>query len=356
MKRYDTYLLFLVLGFFLPALVWLALVQFQLGAPTESSRWPFELYQRKLPLAEAMPSPKVIIASGSSGLFSLSARQIEEKTSVKTVNLGTWAGLGLDYLLTQVKSVTRPGDIVLLTLEYAYYAENGAPNDAFLDYLVARDVDYFGSLSYQEQLRYAFAMSPGRLLEGLRAKLHPPAPRPRSDGYEANTVDNYGDETINRESNKDAALIARLASQPPLFVLKEGILEESVAWEQLAEFIRWCEREGVVLLASYPATLFFDDYEQLQALEAAEEIAAFFAGYDVPVLGSVFEFMYDSDLFYDTAYHLTDHGRRLHTDTIVELMYPYLAAAVPELKLAKRERDTPTPSAQSMSGFATSGR
>src|SRR5215216_5398631 len=84
-ERHGLYLAAMALGLVLPTLLWYALVTFQMGAPTESTRWIKEIYDIKLAKATQRNSPKLLIVSGSNGLFGISAQQIERETGFPTV-------------------------------------------------------------------------------------------------------------------------------------------------------------------------------------------------------------------------------------------------------------------------------
>ncbi len=321
MQRYNGYLIALVAGFVGPALLWAALVFFQFGAPTETSRWAAEIYARKIARAESIAGPKLIVAAGSSALFNIRTEQIEQETGVPTVNLGTHAGLGLDYLLWRLKQVAKPNDIILLPLEYYLYQDSRRPGEDLIDHVFARDRAYFDALPLTERIRFVYAMSPARLLTGLRARFDPPAPQPGF--YEASTLNAYGDETTNLESNRVEGVFARDIVEP-LSVFLTGIPETSSAWPELADLIAWTKERDITLWASFPATLAFPEYQQPVAQEVLQQIVAFYASQGVLVLGSPEEFMYDISLMFDTRYHLTQKGMTINTEKIVGLLEPEL--------------------------------
>ena len=73
----------------------------------------------------------------------------------RTVNLGTHAALGTAYILHLAQAVAKPGDTVLLVLEYELYnygkVDQTWADKLLVDYLVSRDPAYLRRLSPGEQ-------------------------------------------------------------------------------------------------------------------------------------------------------------------------------------------------------------
>src|SRR5689334_19595590 len=121
-----------------------ALVYWQLGVPTRSTVWAYEINQKKLARAASIQKPKLLLVGGSATLFGVQAELIEKTLHYPTVNLGTHASLGLPYMCHLTKQAAKPGDTVVLAFEYNTYNFGLVRRDAvFVDYLLARDPAYF---------------------------------------------------------------------------------------------------------------------------------------------------------------------------------------------------------------------
>jgi len=75
-------------------------------------------------LCSKMKSSKIIILSGSNGLYNIDAKKIEDELKIPCMNFGLHAGMRLDWLLDVGRRIVHPGDILVLPLEQSYY-ENG---------------------------------------------------------------------------------------------------------------------------------------------------------------------------------------------------------------------------------------
>ncbi|MGK7894653.1 MAG: hypothetical protein AB4372_13765, partial [Xenococcus sp. (in: cyanobacteria)] len=133
--KLKKYLFQVLLGFLISTLVFLSLVSFQIGSPTESSRWIYEINTIKSRIAKSINQPKLIVVSGSNGLFGISCKMIQKETEFPCVNGASNAGLQLDYILDFAQNLASERDTVLLALEYGmykYYNDNTV-NDVLID-------------------------------------------------------------------------------------------------------------------------------------------------------------------------------------------------------------------------------
>ena len=170
----------LVAGFLLVLVLTLAVFWLNLGVPSGSTRWSFELNQRKRLMLEHVPPPRLLLVGGSATLFGLKAREIEAQTGVHTLNLGTHAALGTALILRVAQQDARPGDTVLLVLEYELYnygkVKQSWAHKLLVDYLVSRDPAFFQSLTLPEKWTVFMLTPTTRLLEGLKNRFRSEPP------------------------------------------------------------------------------------------------------------------------------------------------------------------------------------
>ena len=322
MSRYLRYSLAIVLGWFCAASVWLGAVKVETGAPTESSRWTYEVNTIKQQRAQSSQSPKTVVLGGSNVHFGVRAELIAAATGRPAINMGTLASLEMPYILGWAQGSIKPSDTVLLIFEYELYADTALPNGVFVDYVFARDQQYLKTLAPAEQVGLMLSMRPDRLVEGIRAAILPP--RGLTSGYQAATTDAFGDETVNTEATRTPAQIETLRSIRPLATLLNGLPSDSVAWHELSRFISWCHANDVTVIATFPATVDFAEYRRPRAQSVFTTIRQFYAQQGVPLLGTAGDFMYDWSSFYDTQYHLLDRDARANTARLIGLARPYL--------------------------------
>ncbi len=315
------FILGLTAGLVLGIVVFLALVDAQLGVPTNSSKWAYDIAQKKREIAAAIPGPRLLLSGGSNVTFGLSAQTIESETGMKTVNMGTHAGWDADYQKHWIEQTARPGDTVLLAIEYQLYVDR-IGSEVHDDYILARDPDYFRQMPLLEKIDLATRLSWKRLQKGLNIRRHGEAsPRPHppyTDG--ASFIDAYGDETGNTtvdQSNPDIEEIVK-----PLI---NGITSsDGEGFGEVRRFIAWAKAHDVTVLATFPNVEHRPEYDGANAREAIRTITDFYAAQGVPVIGTAQEAMYAPDQFFELPYHLTHDAAIVRTKKLVPELMPYL--------------------------------
>lgn len=317
---YVKYFRSVLYGFLVGLMIFLLAVFFQIGAPTESSRWIDEIYQIKSSIANSIKTPKLVVVSGSNSHFGISCKMIFTETGVPCVNGATHAGLGIDYILKRSRLLLQPGDLVLLPLEYELYQDYGIPNYVNIDYILSRDPKYLLSVDLVSKLRFLLGISFGRLQQGIVGKLKPP--QPLTIGYQSKTLNQYGDETINRQADMTDQEYQTLNNSKPIKIELE--ITSNHAAKEIENFIEWCHKNDIKVKATWPNTLWFDVYKEPVKQKFFRKIEKIYANAKVSMLGKPEKFMYDKSMFFDTSYHLNDRGVRYRTKQLIELLRPDL--------------------------------
>jgi hypothetical protein len=318
--NYSKYFQLILSGFLIGCILFCLTVYYQIGAPTESSRWDSEIYTIKYRIAQSISTPKLVVVSGSSALFGISCQMIQEDTGVPCVNGGTNAGLGIDYILWQARSLVKPKDIILLPLEYESYIDDGIPKNQVIDYVFSRDLKYLSSVDFITQIRFISGISFERLKIGILAKFNPP--QPLKTVYQSETINDYGDETKNRESDRTIDQINEVDRAKPSPIA--GYLKSSQGMKSIENFIAWCRKNDIEVIATWSNTINFPIYQEQEQQEFFQSIEDFYKRMKVPILSNPTNAMYDKSMFYDTMYHLHDRGRRYRTRQLIDLLRPYL--------------------------------
>ncbi len=82
---------------------------------------------------DSISSPKIIIIGGSNTAFGIDSQMIEDSLHMPVINMGIHVGLGLEYMINEVKSSIKKGDIIVMIPEYnlLFSKTESGKNDAF---------------------------------------------------------------------------------------------------------------------------------------------------------------------------------------------------------------------------------
>ena len=331
MRAARSYLAVFALTGFVLTVLYAAAFVYQLGAPVAAEYWVPEMRMVKLRTAARVPGPKVVIVGGSNALFSLDSALIERQTKRPTTNLSLHASLALPYLLADAASILRPGDTVILSLEYGYYeAVNPSPS-WFASNIMAWDPGYFWRLDLRDRVAFTLSAPAKRVLNGVAAKLAEARLR-RGHGrvvrapdtvvaeaeavwagaatpaaratYSFRSIDRHGDivGNVGAEYTDDVEGLA-----VPTFTYAPE------PWAELRRFYDDCRRRDIGVFIAWPAVPARFGRTAPAVARYVAEIRAHVAALGIPTLGEPSEYALDQRYFYNSIYHLNEEGRALRT-------------------------------------------
>ena len=321
---YIKYLRSVLSGFLFCLAIYLSAVFYQLGVPiSEQNSSIHRVYAFKSSLISSFNQPKLLIIAGSNANAGISCQMIQSATAMPCLNGGIHAGVGLDYMLDRARSWLNPGDVALLPLEYQHYQDDNVPSDRLVDHVMAHDPEYLRSVDLATKIRFLSGVSFERLAQGVVAKIKQPEPS-QAKAISAQEVhkNGYGDNTHQREADLTPELREKIANLKPLPL--SGYLPSSHGMDSIREFVDWCKKHDIKVLATWPNTVWFENYKQPQSQAFFQSIEDFYTSLGVPVLGQPEQAMYDKSMFYDSIYHPHDRGKRQRTEVLINLLRPYL--------------------------------
>lgn len=252
----------------------------------------------------AVPPPRLLLVGGSSLAFGVDSARLERAFGRPVVNLGLHAGLGAELILRQGEAVAREGDLVLLALEGPLLVPDDRGHAATLLELLTLA---------PEAARYLPARAlPGLLDQGLQFI----GKRPRalalwaggqhigaSDIYARSAFNERGDAVghLRRGSRQGGGAHGGLPPIPP-----ESQRRVLARLNLFAERVASRGARAAFSLAPVPED---DRPRQEQRLQAF--VALLRRDLQMPLLDT--PLFYPRDEFFDTAFHLTAHGRRQRT-------------------------------------------
>lgn len=297
--------------------IWLLGIERQLNVGTPGLRWVFDAYQLKIAAANRAQGSRVLIVAGSNAMFGIDSGQLEAYWNRPVINLGVNAGLGLPYILDVSKRIARPGDVILMPMEYALYLDDGSPNAQIIDYVIARDPDYWRRLPLFQRLRFAFGMTPERWLQGLQ---HLPDKAVTTGTYGAHHLDARGDQTHSSARDRTAADRAAVSAAKS-WDYGARAEKEAGGWALISAYAKWAHERGICVIAAPTALLHHDKYDRdPQDVAFYDSVPKRIISAGIPYVGLPKDFMYPAEWFFNTDHHLQDWARVRHTAKLIRLL------------------------------------
>ncbi len=261
--------------------------------------------------AQSIPKPKIILAGGSNLAFGIASDSIEKALNRPVVNLGLYAGFGLDFVLKETLSEVKKGDLVILSPEYYLKHDGDDYSKQMAAYAYSPAYAYVGETDFMDKIkkRASFFVRYTRNLIFYPNRIKSPKIEDKISDYFRKGFSQKGD------------LLAHL-NNPPLRPL--GDLEDlqnqdySSEIESINQFIQAVEQKGGKVFWYYPSyskTGFNKNKIALTFYENQVQNKV-----KCPKINNLQDDIYPDECFYDTHFHLFGSCRIDRTQKLIKLL------------------------------------
>jgi len=266
--------------------------------------------------ANETPGRRIFFTGGSNIAFGVDCKRLENEVKMPVINMGIHVRLGLTYMLNELKSVTRPGDIVFLSLEY-FLDEGNYKLKRRMSWYLPESEGYFaknipGEIAYYFDRRFDNIKNNRQLLFARLTSL--------GGGASSNTDALYARKGF--DANGD--FVAHYTEPQPAEIQERGKFTYQ-HWDGIAklnDFYKWAQANSVkvfLLYPAYPVTEYEKNKEVIQHYhnDLKKELQA-------PVICTPEDFVYPDSLFFDTIYHLNQQGIQQKTDKLLQVIAAHI--------------------------------
>ncbi|MFV1943792.1 hypothetical protein VPH49_23625 [Pseudomonas luteola] len=296
---------------------WLVLLVGQLGHPFVNNLWVEGAYAKKLARAASIREPKIVVVAGSSAMFGVNTKMLEQALGRPAVNLGVNAGILSPYLLIYARQAVHPGDWVILPLEYPLYHDRYEVNQVYQDYWLSHPVTY--GLNAWRLIQLIASTPLERVAQGY---LGVPEGFTVAGLYGAQNLDDWGDQLISRRAERSEAFFSgaqRSAIQH--YGAQANSYNGSWAlWQTFASEVN--QRGGCAVFLPAPMLDRPDYHSDPVERNYYESLSSNARQHGLNYIGEPFDFLRPEDDFFDTNYHLVDEARMDNTARIIEQVKP----------------------------------
>ncbi len=289
-----------------------------LGNSVESDWVHHMLLRKEAALALAPQPPRVLIVGGSGCLFSVDSAVLSRELGKPVINFCTHAGIGLEYFLARARRHARPGDTVLLSIEYrVLHVTDDRPPDLGWKYFTTWDRAYYADLGIPGAFRALYRIPFAGLWESRLAWQRQDSYREvLANSYDVMALTPEGD--LHESIGNRGELIGNVAIQflPPSARSKE----------LLTAFAGWARDHGVDVLATYQAAA-LNPPDHWRAKDYFAQLSAWWASTGIPAAGSPDAALWPSAMFMDTLQHAGPAAAYQHSVRIAAALRPPAAGA-----------------------------
>lgn len=265
---------------------------------------------------------RIIVVGGSSTLFGFNGAIIEKNTNFKFLNLGTHAGLPINYHLDKVLKMAKEGDKIFLPLEFSYYHKTTPYWDNwYIQNMLFWDTNYSQYITKEGILFSMLTTKPTDLIKATAKFLKKQESNPivkweqkeiTPNMYSFLNLDKYGDFCFNLKNS---------FLENPQYIEKN----QEVSDFFIDEFLRAktiLRERGVEIFLIYPPTIKNPNFnlDDENTIKKIDYLKSELKKYNIEILGNPKDYHFDRDLFLDTAYHLNCEGAKQRSLNFLKLL------------------------------------
>ncbi len=267
----------------------------------------------KMHLLDSVPSPRLILMSGSSMAFGVDSDLLSKELEIPVVNASLHFKLGSRFMMDELKATVRKGDIVLITLEYVVTSKGKCEEKlmAVDFYPPAKDWIHFTSFSEEVAAYTTHRLADSKLLVG--EAWSGTRTRPIS-------IDDSTSVFFRKCFAKNGDLLGHLNNPQPKFDVPEisNDVEFSKQINDLNDFEIFAKQKGITVFFTFPSYVESGFERNMPVIKKIEQ--QYRDNLKFPILGSPENSIMDDGYFYDNPFHLNAQGRKIFSSRLIQLL------------------------------------
>lgn len=262
---------------------------------------------------------RVIFVGGSSAAFGMNSQMIQQQLKVQPINMGINGGIGAEFMLNEVKSDLKPGDLVVVSLEYESFRDF-PPNPKFtFDVIEARwqNVQFLPA-AYIPALLDKGLMSIGSSLRRTLSTLN--TSPDRKPYYARSGFNQFGDMTAHYALGDRISQVTEEQRNFRFTLNSEGIQRMITALNAFHQVAQARQAKVIYVYPPLLSNVVAANQGEIRKLDTALRQALAF-----PILDRPEDAAYPENEHFDTRYHLNRSGSQKRTQHLVQILSAYLA-------------------------------
>jgi len=257
---------------------------------------------------QKIDSKKIIIVGGSNVSFGMDSKKLEEQFKEPVINMGIHAGLGLEFIINDMKPYIKKGDQIILIPEYEHFYTDDFYGDMELVSMVFDIEPNSKHLLNQKQwfhlLKYMPTYSAKKIKNYIPSLLNNKTQI--VDIYHRNSFNANGDAYIHWE------LPNQTYSSAPINSGNEHLNADVIPF--LKEFKLYVNQQGATLYLFPPVIEQASfDHQKMIITKIAEELK----NNDIAFVTEPKNYCYNKILFFNSYYHLNKIGVDKRTQQLI---------------------------------------
>jgi hypothetical protein len=260
---------------------------------------------------------KIIFVGGSNLSFGLDSKKIVETYKKPVINMGVHAGIGLEYIMNDVKAYINKGDVIVLTPEYENFYTNNFYGEMEL-VSVLFDIDPSGkkhvnAKQWEHLLRYIPTYSAKKIKNYIPTLFRKSSLATEIDIYDRRSFNEFGDAYIHWALPNQNYMPSKRNSGA------EKINSEVI--EFIKSFKEYVEGKGAKFVILPPV---IEEQSYNNQNKIINEIGAALDENNIGFMVKPDIYKFKTDFFFNSYYHLNKKGVDKRTEMVIGNLEPVL--------------------------------
>lgn len=272
-------------------------------------------------LLKEAPGPRIIFESGSNSHYAIDTDAVGAALGMTAINIADNAGYAIEDKITRLETYTRPGDVVILPLEWSFYYRDKLTDD-YVDTLFSSGSDYYRSMPPIKRIKRALSLPPATVISVIKktkkvseSDVESPARAlfvsalKQPSGHKSREVSSGPGPGVAEQSCDDYVFGKEVERREP----KLG-----ARIKPALKRLKKLQKQNVNIHFAWPVlagTGCLSDPVYMAGFRKEIEDAVNASGFEF--LGTINQSLYSQDFQDDTPYHLTTAGTKAHTQKMI---------------------------------------
>lgn len=256
----------------------------------------------------SISSPKIILVGGSNVMFGYNSAFMEQKLKMPVQNMALAAGLGLSFILNEVKENASKGDIIILSSEY--FLNEGDDNlKLLLAELYPPANKYINYQNDYEKLKINYSYILKSLRSYLLIYLFSKNETEAEDVYTCDAFNDHGDIIDNLRIKSKATI------KDASYLTNQDYSESITKINNWADYM---EKKGVKVFYVFP--VFAESQFKMNKEVIGKLELQLHKQLKIKIINTPEESVFPDSCFYDTIYHLKSPYHYEHTKNVTKYL------------------------------------
>lgn len=261
---------------------------------------------------KSIDGPKIVLIGNSNLAFGIDSEEIEEAFGMPVVNMGLHGGLGNAFLERMALFDIREGDVYIVC--HTNYWDREDIDNYELAWITIENHFELWKILRMKDIKSMITAYPAYLKKCISYWLANTGNLDSENVYSRSAFNKYGDIEWEDEGLE--------------YEFKEGDIEAPAIADNEAERLNYLndyltQQGAILLIAGYPIADTLDRPADEEYIAFQEELSV---KLKAPVISDYTDYIYPTDYFFDTIFHLNNLGKRVRTRQLIQDLRNYYSS------------------------------